>query len=154
MPPLESEDSKDVAVAIFNCLESGLKQEEVTRFESNTGETRRFYLKVRLSTQEAEGKVIRAARAAKATLRDLQLKEKSGKAFTNTDSLNAYLDAPIFINEAVTRQTRNLLLKVIKMKKDKRIHTVWTYQDRVYARKQPKSTPILIDNDKDLSKLQ
>lgn len=96
--------------------------------------------------------MIKAARAAKADLGDLDLANKTGLSYKNAASLPAeYLKAPIFINEAVSKGTRLLLLKAIKLKKEKRIHTAWTYLVKVFIRKAQSAKPEMVDSDEKLN---
>ena len=66
-------------------------------------EKKGFFHKVRLTSYEAKGKAIEAARAAKASLKDLNLPKQTSLYFANKQSLpDDYLTAPIFVNEVVS----------------------------------------------------
>lgn len=158
VPPLQKEETVKIARAIFSSLEAGIEESEVrqaSRFQTGTGETTRHFIKVKLSNHESKGKVIKAARAAKANLKDLQLCVKTGLTFENSDTLGKdFLLTPVFINEAVSKETRLLLRAAIALKKEKKIHTTWTYQDRVYIRKEPQARPVAINSESNLREFQ
>ena len=157
VPPLENENTAKVAAAIFESPQAGLAPDDIqqaTRFESTLQEKKRFYLKVRLSSYEAKGKAIKAARAAKASLKDLNLPRQTIQPYANEQSLpEDHLTAPIFVNEAVSKTTKTLLLLAIKHKKEKKLHTVWTYLDKVFARRTEKAKATVINSEAELEQL-
>ena len=157
IPPLEKEDVNSVAFAVFKGLEAKIDKEDVTavsRFETTVDEKKRYFLRVKMASYEAKGKVIKAARAAKTTLKDLNLQKALGASFSvDPTRSEEILTAPIFVNEAVSKATRTLLLAAIKLKKEKKIHTTWTYLNKVYVRKEQKSTPILVNSEEALQAL-
>lgn len=154
VPPLENEDTLKLVGTIFKSLQSDLKDGDVlraTRFESKNTDNKRYFLKVKLVSDQAKGSVIKAARAARATLSDLQIKQKTGVSFENEQTLpKEFLNAPIYINEATFRETRTILNAAIRLKREKKLHAVWTYFDKVYVRKEQKSSPVGICNEEDL----
>ncbi|XP_028966619.1 uncharacterized protein LOC114828079 [Galendromus occidentalis] len=158
VPPLAQEDPVKIAEAVFSSLEAGLSDCQIlsaSRFETKVDDKKRCFLKVKLSTNIAKGKVIEAARIAKATLKDLQLETKTGLKFADLNSLpQKFEDSPVFVNEAISKPTKILLQRAIMLKREKKVHTAWTYMDRVYVRKQQKSPPIGISCIADLEKLQ
>lgn len=158
VPPLENENTVSVVQAIFNGLEAAVKTEEVAhvaRFESAEGNPKKHYIKVQLTSDLAKGRVIKAARAAKATLKDLKIKKQTGLKYKNEDTLREdFENAPIFVNEVVSRGTKILLQAAIALKKEKVIHTTWTYLDRVYIRKEKGTKPLLINSEEQLKALK
>ena len=158
VPPMEGENTTKLAMHIFEGMESGLEPTAVqtaSRFESSRDGETRFFMKVLMANDEAKGKVIKAARAAKSNLKDLNLVQKTGSNFVNVLTLRAdFLSAPIFVNEAVSRSTKALLTAAIKLKREKNLHTVWTYLDKVYVRKQKDAKPRVIDSEEDLIQLK
>lgn len=157
VPPLLNENTKKVAEAVFRAIQVDLGEGDVqlaTRFETKTEQNKKYFLKVRLATSEAKGKVIKAARSARANLQDLQLCQKTKLTRANESTFQkGFITAPIFINEAVSKSTRLLMQSAIKLKKEQKIHTVWSYQDRVFIRKETKSKPVMINSEEDLKAL-
>lgn len=157
VPPMEGEVTTNVAHAVFESLSASVSAEDIqsaSRFESEANKTKKYFLKVRLSSSEIKGKVIKAARAAKASLKDLNLSSKIKLPFKNENELPPdFQAAPIFVNESVTRETKSLLQKTLKLKKEGKLHTVWTYQNRVYVRKSKDAKPFPINGEEELSRL-
>lgn len=157
VPPMEGEVTTNVAHAVFESLSASVSAEDIqsaSRFESEANKTKKYFLKVRLSSSEIKGKVIKAARAAKASLKDLNLSSKIKLPFKNENELPPdFQAAPIFVNESVTRETKSLLQKTLKLKKEGKLHTVWTYQNRVYVRKTKDAKPFPINGEEELPRL-
>lgn len=96
-----------------------------------------------------------AARAARATLKDLDLETVLDSKFVKSevDGQEEHLKAPIFVNEAVSKSTSLLLQHAVKEKKANRIQTAWTYQNRLYVRKLQGAKPVMITSEADLKSL-
>ena len=158
VPPLENENTEKVAEAILKGLDAKIGTDEIQqafRFEVNKDGKKRHFLKIRMNNDAAKGRAIKAARAAKATLKDLDLEAALKSKFIRpeTGGEEDHLKAPIFINEAVSKSTSQLLQSAVKSKKDNRIQTAWTYHDKVYVRKLQGSKPVLINSEAELASL-
>lgn len=157
VPPMVDENPLVLAEKIFESLDAGLSKGDVQRalrFESKNGEYKRHFLKVQLASYEAKGKAIKTSRTVRATLGDLDLRSKFGKGFVDEESLEGnFLSSRIFVNEAISKPTKTILVAAVKLKKEGKIHTVWTYLDKVFVRLETKSKPIQINSESDLQGL-
>ena len=78
IPPFQKEDTIRVAEAVLEGLAADVKKEEIlqaSRFEVEKDGRTRYFIKIRMANDEAKGRSIKAATAAK-----VQLKERSASS--------------------------------------------------------------------------
>lgn len=62
-------------------------------------------------------------------------------------------EAIVFVNESVSKSTRELFHRALARRKDGLIHSTWTWKNRVFVKLEKSSVPTRCDSLDDLMKL-
>ena len=73
--------------------------------------------------------------------------------FTTKD-LGYRAENPIYVNESLTEKNKNLFNECVKAKKNLKYDYIWTFNGRVFMRKDSDSPALHIKNINDINKLQ
>lgn len=140
IPELKNEDHLSMASLILTKIDPSLSTDSIksaVRFQSKFGPR---YLKVKVSSRAVKETLLKISRKRKFLLKDLDilpsLKTISGNSMPKWHdqemAKKLFDDATVFINEAMSKSTRQVFLASLRLKKEGVLTSVWTFRNKVY----------------------